>query len=114
MAYTAGARETPASAGGRVSGIDTPGDYRPHQRLQAAADAMPHAASESTLTRAASGYRATLVSQGVRLACKIVGVVVLARLVSPAEHGVFAMAASVMFFFVLFRDFGLTAAAIQA
>jgi O-antigen/teichoic acid export membrane protein len=75
---------------------------------------MPHAASESTLTRAASGYRATLVSQGVRLACKIIGVVVLARLVSPAEHGIFAMAASVMFFFVLFRDVGLSAAAIQA
>ncbi len=72
------------------------------------------AASENTLNRAATGYRATLVSQGVRLACKIVGVVTLARLVSPAEHGVFAMAASVMFFLTLFRDLGLSAAAIQS
>lgn len=69
---------------------------------------------DSTLHRAASGYRTTLVAQGVRVAAKILGVVVLARLVSPAEHGRFAMAASLTLLFTLFRDFGAGAAAIQA
>jgi len=70
--------------------------------------------SESTLSQAATGYRTTLLSQGVRLLCKIAGVVVLARLVSPAEHGLFAMGASLTLLLVLFRDFGTGAAAIQA
>jgi PST family polysaccharide transporter len=72
------------------------------------------AAAESTLTRAASAYRTTLLSHALRLLCKIAGVVVLARLVSPADHGLFAMAASVTFFLTLFRDFGTSGAAIQA
>lgn len=69
---------------------------------------------EPVLDRAARGYRSTLVSQALRVACKAVSVVVLARLVSPAEHGVFAMAASLTLVLVLFRDFGLGAAAVQA
>lgn len=72
------------------------------------------AAPEPALAQAASGYRATLVSQAVRLFCKMGGVVVLARLVSPAEHGLFAMAASLTLLLTLFRDFGLGAAAIQS
>lgn len=69
---------------------------------------------DAPLHRATSGYRTTLISQSVRLACKIVGVVVLARLVTPDEYGVFAMAASLTFLLMLFRDFGASAAAIQA
>lgn len=71
-------------------------------------------APDATLARAAAGFRTTVVSQAVRLVCKVVGVVVLARLVSPADHGVFAMAASLTVLVTLFRDFGLGAAAIQA
>ena len=66
------------------------------------------------LDQAAQGYRATLLSQGVRLACKAVSVVVLARLVSPVDHGLFAMAASLFMLLALFRDLGLGAAAVQA
>jgi polysaccharide transporter, PST family len=66
------------------------------------------------LTRAASGYRAALLSHAIRLGCKIAGVVILARVVSPADHGRFAMAASVTFLLALFRDFGTSATAIQA
>jgi PST family polysaccharide transporter len=73
----------------------------------------PATAAETTLTRAASAYRTTLFSHGIRLLCKIAGVVILARLVSPADHGLFAMAASVTFFLALFRDFGTSGAAIQ-
>lgn len=75
------------------------------------------AASESpdaTLTLAGIAYRTTFWSQVVRVLCKAVGVVVLARLVSPADHGLFAMAASVTFLLVLLRDLGTSTAAIQA
>lgn len=88
-----------------------PNVYSPLFRL---AMTSPAAAPESTLTRAASGYRTTLRSHGLRLLCKIAGVVILARVVSPAEHGLFAMAASVLFFLTLFRDLGTSTAAIQS
>ncbi len=68
----------------------------------------------ATLARAASGYRAALLSHAVRVLCKFAGVVILARLVSPAGHGHFAMAAAAFFFLTLFRDLGTTTAAIQA
>ena len=68
---------------------------------------------DDRLQQAATGYRTTLISQGVRLGCKIAGVVILARLVVPHEHGLFAMAASLTFLLTLFRDFGAGAAAIQ-
>jgi PST family polysaccharide transporter len=71
-------------------------------------------APPATLARAASGYRAALLSHAVRVLCKFAGVVVLARLVSPAGHGHFAMAAAAYFFLTLFRDLGTTTAAIQA
>jgi PST family polysaccharide transporter len=64
--------------------------------------------------RAAQSYRSTLVSQGIRVGVKALGVVVLARLVSPADHGRYAMAATVFFVLVLFRDLGLGTAAVQA
>jgi O-antigen/teichoic acid export membrane protein len=66
------------------------------------------------LDQAARGYRATLVSQAIRVGCKALSVIVLARLVPPEEHGLFAMAASVFHLLVIFRDLGLGAAAIQA
>ncbi len=69
---------------------------------------------DSVVARTADGYRSSLFSHAVRIACKAVGIVVLARLVSPAQHGLFAMAASVFFVLVLFRDLGLGSAAIQA
>lgn len=72
------------------------------------------AATEPLLMRAARGYRATLVTQSVRVLCKAAAVVIVARLVTPADHGRFAMAASVFLVLVLFRDAGLGPAAIQA
>jgi O-antigen/teichoic acid export membrane protein len=71
-------------------------------------------ALDATPAQAARGYRSTLVSQAIRVVCKAAAVVVLARLVTPADHGLFAMAASVFFVFVLFRDAGLGPAAIRA
>lgn len=74
----------------------------------------PEGASPTPPERAAAGARSTLRSQAVRFAVKIAGVVLLARLVSPAEHGTFAMAASVLVLLGLFRDAGTATAAIQA
>ncbi len=68
---------------------------------------------ELVLTLAAHGYRATLWSQAIRMLCKAVSVIILARLISPTEHGAFAMAASVTLVLVLFRDLGLGAVAVQ-
>jgi PST family polysaccharide transporter len=69
---------------------------------------------KSIVVRATQGYQATLLSQTLRVACKAISVVVMARLVSPADHGLFAMAASLTTILLLFRDLGLGAAALQA
>ena len=71
-------------------------------------------ALDSPLSQASAGYRSTVRSQIVRVVCKLAGVVVLARLVSPADHGLFAMGATLTFLLTLFRDFGTGAAAVQA
>lgn len=71
-------------------------------------------AAETAHDRVTQGYRSTLLSHFVRVCCKVVSVTVLARLVAPAEHGLFAMAASLTLVLVLFRDLGLGTAAIQA
>lgn len=51
---------------------------------------------------------------GVRMAIQVVNLVVLARLLTPAEFGVYAMAMTVIGFASLFRDMGLSTAAVQA
>lgn len=87
---------------------------------QARAGAAPALVNRTTpdaapvLARANAGYLSTLLTQGVRVACKLAGLVVLARLVSPADHGVFAMAASFTLLLSLLRDGGTGVAAIQA
>lgn len=55
-----------------------------------------------------------LLLQGLKIGCKVLTVLLLARLVPPADHGVFAMAASVFLLLALFRDAGLGAAAVRA
>ena len=71
-------------------------------------------AHESVQTRAAHGHRSTLFTQGVRLLCKVASVLIVARLVAPSDHGLFAMAASFSLLLWMFRDMGLSTAAIQA
>lgn len=63
---------------------------------------------------AVRGHRTALFAHGVRVLCKIVAVLALARLVTPADHGLYAMAASVTLLLTVFRDLGLGAAALQA
>lgn len=52
-------------------------------------------------------------SQITKIAAQVIGMVVLARLVSPAEYGVMAMAAVITNFAMIFRDMGSSAALIQ-
>jgi PST family polysaccharide transporter len=76
---------------------------------------LPDASPPPTVSAQASrGHRSTLLSQAVRLGCKAGSVIILARLLTPAEHGLYAMAASVFLFLFLFRDLGFGTAAVQA
>lgn len=55
----------------------------------------------------------TVTAQAVTIAVQLVSTVTLARLLSPADYGLLAMVMVVTSFAGLFRDFGLSAAAIQ-
>ncbi|MEO6004735.1 MAG: oligosaccharide flippase family protein [Opitutus sp.] len=66
------------------------------------------------LAEAAHGHRSMLRSQVIKFGCKLTSVLLLARLVTPDDHGLFAMASSVVLLLTLFRDAGLGAAAVQA
>ena len=64
--------------------------------------------------RAARGAVITLSAQGLRVAVQLVGVVVLARLLSPHDYGLIAMVLALIGVGEIFRDFGLSSAAVQA
>ncbi|GAA1440837.1 lipopolysaccharide biosynthesis protein [Leifsonia poae] len=65
-------------------------------------------------TQAARGAAVTLAAQGGKVLVQVVSVVVLARLLSPHEYGLIAMVLAIIGIGELFRDFGLSSAAIQA
>lgn len=69
----------------------------------------------STLARtAARGALATLSAQGIRVVLQLLSVVVLARLLTPHDYGLIAVVLVLVGLGELLRDFGLTAASIQA
>ena len=55
----------------------------------------------------------TLFSRGTSLFIQLLSTVVLARLLTPEDHGLVAMVLSVVGFFLVFRDLGLTDATVQ-
>jgi len=63
---------------------------------------------------ASRGAAVILSGQGVRIVIQLVGIVVLARLLSPADYGLVAMVTAIIGIAEIFRDFGLSSAAIQA
>ena len=67
-----------------------------------------------TSPQAARAALATVTGQGARIGIQIVGLVVLARLLSPYDYGLFAMVTAVIGVAEVFRDFGLSSAAVQA
>ena len=64
--------------------------------------------------RAARGAAVTLAAQVARMIIQLLGVVILARLLDAADYGLVAMALVIVAFGEIFRDFGLSSAAIQA
>lgn len=64
--------------------------------------------------RAIRGAAVTLVAQATRICLQITSVVVLARLLGPEDYGLIAMVMAIIGFADIFRDFGLSSAAIQA
>lgn len=75
-----------------------------------APDLPDHATSRKT---AISGGVYLGITQVVRLVLTTVSAIVLARLLSPDDYGVVAMAAPVISFIAMFQDLGLSAATIQ-
>ena len=71
------------------------------------------AGKEDDLARTAGDFRVTIVSQFVRALCKSLSVVVLSRLVAPADHGLFALAGTITGLLLLLRDAGLAPAIAQ-
>ena len=64
--------------------------------------------------RAARGGFAVLLGQGARIVIQIVSVAVLARLLSPNDYGLVAIVLAIVGVGEIFRDFGLSTAAVQA
>ncbi|MET0724725.1 MAG: lipopolysaccharide biosynthesis protein [Leifsonia sp.] len=63
---------------------------------------------------AARGAAVTLAGQGGRIAIQVVSVVVLSRLLTPHDYGLLAMVLTIIGVGEIFRDFGLSSAAIQS
>ena len=64
--------------------------------------------------RAARGAAVTLGAQGAKVLVQVASVVVLARLLTPHDYGLIAMVVAIIGVGEIFRDFGLSSAAIQA
>lgn len=71
--------------------------------------------SNSNLGRsAAGGALITLGSQGLRIGLQFISIVTLARILTPEQFGLVAMVTAVIGIAEVFRDFGLSMAAVQA
>ena len=76
---------------------------------------MTRSGIDDDLGAAASrGAGVTLLAQSLRVTIQLVSIVVLARLLSPRDFGLVAIVISVVGIAEVFRDFGLSTAAIQA
>lgn len=71
--------------------------------------------SEPSLgNKAGRGAAVTLAGQIIRISVQVLGIVLLARMLSPADYGVTAMVLAIIGVGEILRDFGLSSAAIQA
>src|SRR5829696_6310068 len=98
----------------------TPGGHVPTRRYahaRGAARPRPVAAMTAPAhlgRRAARGALVTLAGQAARIVVQLASVVILARLLDPGDYGVLAMVLAVVGVGEIFRDFGLSSAAVQA
>jgi O-antigen/teichoic acid export membrane protein len=63
---------------------------------------------------ATRGAAVTIGGQAVRIVIQLGSIVILARLLAPADYGLIAMVTAIIGIGEIFRDFGLSSAAIQA
>jgi PST family polysaccharide transporter len=75
---------------------------------------LPDPAPRSLGSIAARGAATTIVGQVARIAIQVGGLLILTRLLSLEDYGVFAMVTVVIGLGEVFRDFGLSTAAVQA
>ncbi|HNV12021.1 MAG TPA: lipopolysaccharide biosynthesis protein, partial [Propionibacteriaceae bacterium] len=64
--------------------------------------------------RAIRGAAVTMAGQAAKIAIQVLSVVILARLLAPSDYGLLVMVTAVIGVTDIFRDFGLSSAAIQA
>ncbi|GAB2455754.1 lipopolysaccharide biosynthesis protein [Jatrophihabitans fulvus] len=82
---------------------------------EAVGEAIGDATGEPTLgARAARGALAVFLGQIGRILIQVVSVSILARLLDPADYGLVAIVLAVVAIGEIFRDFGLSTAAVQA
>ena len=84
------------------------------QAVALAEGAEAGAAVTDLASGAARGAAVTLSGQALRIVLQFAGVVVLARLLRPHDYGLLAVVVVVVGIGEIFRDFGLSNAAIQA
>lgn len=63
--------------------------------------------------RSARGGGAIMLGQALRVVLQVLGVIVLSRLLTPADFGIIAMTTAFLLLGDLIRDFGITTAALQ-
>ncbi|WP_299953624.1 lipopolysaccharide biosynthesis protein [uncultured Modestobacter sp.] len=78
------------------------------------ADAPGTPAPPRLADRAARGVLVSLGGQGLRIVVQVLSVVVLSRLLEPSDYGLLAMTTAVIGVADIFRDLGLSTAAVQA
>lgn len=75
--------------------------------------ADPQSSTEGLGARAAKGAAVSVGGQAGKALVQVIGVIVLARLLSPADYGLLALTTVVVGVGDIFRDFGLSTAAVQ-
>ncbi|WP_031340909.1 lipopolysaccharide biosynthesis protein [Xanthomonas maliensis] len=65
-------------------------------------------------SRAAGGAAVTMIGQSAKMVVQFGGIVLLARLLTPYDYGLMAMVTAIVGAAEILRDFGLSAAAVQA
>lgn len=87
---------------------------RGHERRVPTDTPAAEPAPKDLRSATANGAKLVMAGQLVRIVIQTLSVVVLARLLSPSDYGYFALALTVVSLGEVFRDFGLSTAAIQA
>ncbi|WP_158268073.1 lipopolysaccharide biosynthesis protein [Bradyrhizobium sp. MOS002] len=76
-------------------------------------DLNPCFSEESHARKVRNGAFAAIATQAVRVATQAGSVIVLSRLLTPVDFGIYAMASPILAFAVLFQDLGLGHATVQ-